>query len=109
MANIVSVERIAAKILIIRGKKVMLDKDLAQLYGVETRVLNQAVKRNIARFPADFMLQLTKQEAGSLVSQNVIPSLKSLGGYLPYAFTEQDVAILKLLGSFGSRPSKLEQ
>jgi len=72
----------------------MLDKDLAQLYGVETRVLNQAVKRNIARFPQDFMFQLTKQEAESLVSQSVIPSIKSLGGYLPYAFTEQGVAML---------------
>lgn len=94
MANILSVERIGAKILVVRGKKVMLDKDLAQLYGVETRALNQAVKRNITRFPADFMFRLTRQEAESLVSQNVIPSIKSLGGYLPYVFTEQGVAML---------------
>jgi hypothetical protein len=90
MANLVSVERIAAKILVIRGKKVMLDKDLAQLYGVETRVLNQAVKRNIARFPGDFMFSLTRQEI-LRISQIVI-SLKFSKN--AYAFTEQGVAML---------------
>ena len=66
----------------------MLDRDLACLYGVETRVLNQAVRRNIDRFPEDFMFQLTKTEANLLVSQNVIPSKRSLGGSLPNVFTE---------------------
>jgi len=72
----------------------MLDKDLAELYTVETRVLNQAVKRNSERFPGNFMFQLTDLEAELLVSQNVIPSKKHLGGHLPYAFTEQGVAML---------------
>ena len=67
-------ERIARSILMIRTQKVMLDADLAALYGVETRVLVQAVKRNIDRFPADFMLQLTKQEFDDLRSQIVISS-----------------------------------
>ena len=91
-------EYVESKILLIRDKKVMLDKDLAELYGVETRALNQAVKRNNDRFPEDFMFQLTKTEANLLVSQNVIPSKRSLGGSLPYVFTEHGtlmVAILK--------------
>ncbi len=77
----------------IRGQKVMLDSDLAMLYEVETRVLNQAVKRNIERFPKDFMFQLTKQEFENLISQNVT---SSWGGTRkpPYAFTEQGVAML---------------
>jgi len=81
-------EYIEGKILLIRGKKVILDRDLAKLYGVETRALNQSVKRNNERFPDDFMFQLTKNEANFLVSQNVIPSKRSLGGSLPYVFTE---------------------
>lgn len=78
----------------IRGYKVMLDSDLANLYGIETFNLNKAVKRNITRFPADFMFQLTKDEY-SLIFQNGI-SNKSRGGrrYMPYAFTEQGVAML---------------
>jgi len=77
----------------IRGYKVMLDSDLAMLYEVETRILNQAVKRNIERFPKDFMFQLNKQEFENLISQNVI---SSWGGIrkLPYVFTEQGVAML---------------
>ncbi|MFA6350069.1 MAG: ORF6N domain-containing protein [Candidatus Omnitrophota bacterium] len=94
MHNLITVEAIAVKILLIRGKRVMLDRDLAKLYEVETRELNQAVKRNMPRFPEDFMFQLTEQEAKSMVSQNVIPSTRSLGGHLPYAFTEQGVAML---------------
>src|SRR3989338_1133282 len=83
------------KILIIRGKKVMLDTDLAKLYDVSVRILNQAVKRNIFRFPADFMFQLSDEEVACLRSQIVI-SNKSRGGrrYLPYVFTEQGVAML---------------
>ena len=72
----------------------MLDRDLAELYGVETGALIQAVKRNKERFPDDFMFRLIKMEAESLVSQNVIPSNRSLGGRMPYVFTEQGVAML---------------
>jgi ORF6N domain len=86
-------EAIINKIYLIRGKKVMLDRDLAELYGVETRVLNQAVRRNERRFPDDFMFQLTEGEVKNLKSQNVI---SSWGGIrkLPLAFTEQGVAML---------------
>jgi hypothetical protein len=94
MDNLLLVEKIQGRILQLRGKKVMIDKDLALLYGVKPIVLRQQVKRNLERFPDDFMFQLTRQEAEILVSQNVIPSLRSLGGYLPYVFTEQGVATL---------------
>jgi len=87
-------ERIERSILLIRGQRVMLSTHLADLYNVETRVLNQAVKRNISRFPEDFMFQLNSAEAERLVSQNVIPHKKYFGGALPYAFTEQGVAML---------------
>jgi hypothetical protein len=94
--SLVPVERIEKAILLIRGKKVMLDADLASLYGVDTRVLVQAVKRNLDRFPADFMFQLSKEEVDFLRSQ--IVTLKRGRGqhskYLPYAFTEQGVAML---------------
>ncbi|HEY5508865.1 MAG TPA: ORF6N domain-containing protein [Paludibacter sp.] len=81
------------KIYEIRGQKVMIDRDLAEVYGVETRVLNQAVKRNVERFPTDFMFQLTDIEYEILISQNVT---SSWGGVrkLPYAFTELGVAML---------------
>jgi len=82
------------KICSIRGKKVMLDFDLALLYNVETRTLKQAVKRNRDRFPEDFMFELTAIEIDTLVSQNVIPSKGRLGGAVPLAFTEQGVAML---------------
>ena len=82
------------KILIIRGLKVMLDKELAFLYKVKPFVLRQQVKRNKKLFPGDFMFQLTEEEVDIMVSQNVIPSRQSLGGHLPYAFTEQGVAML---------------
>jgi phage regulator Rha-like protein len=93
MANGISVEVIANKILKIRGKKVMLDKDLAELYGVRTKNLNKAVKRNVERFPADFMFQLTKEEVISLRFQF---GTSKRGGrrYLPYAFTQEGVAML---------------
>ena len=87
-------ELIEKKILIIRGYKVMLDRDLAYIYGVETRMLNQAVARNLKRFPKDFMIMLTKKESVLLVSRGVIPHIKYLGGHLPNAFTEQGVAML---------------
>ena len=72
----------------------ILDRDIAGLYAVKPIALRQQVKRNKDRFPEDFMFRLTRQEADALVSQNVIPSKRSLGGYLPYAFTEQGVAML---------------
>jgi len=68
---------------------VMLDRDLAELYEIETRTLKQAVKRNIDRFPADFMLELNDTNIDLLVSQSVIPSKKHLGGAVPFVFTEQ--------------------
>jgi hypothetical protein len=94
MAKEMAVEVIAAKIILIRGKKVMMDKDLAELYGVPVKVLNQAVKRNISRFPTDFMFSLTWQEV--MVSRSQFVTLKQGGNikYLPYAFTEQGVAML---------------
>ena len=92
--NLISCEKIESKIYLIRGKKVMLDKDLAELYRVKPIALRQQVKRNKERFPGDFMFQLTKEEVESMVSQNVIPSKQNLGGHLPYAFTEQGVAML---------------
>ncbi|ABW68363.1 ORF6N domain-containing protein [Desulfosudis oleivorans] len=93
MNDIVPVERIAGKIYLIRQAKVMLDKDLAELYGVETKVLKQAVKRNKKRFPSDFMFELTREEFQVLRSQIVT---SSWGGsrYVPMAFTEQGVAML---------------
>ena len=93
---IIPLERIESRILFIRGQKGMLDTDLARLYDVETRALIQAVKRNIERFPGDFMFQLTQKEFDSLRSQSVISNPERRGGrrYLPYAFTEQGVAML---------------
>ena len=95
MDSLVPVELIEKRIYLIRGKKVMLDSDLAELYKVETRTLIQAVKRNINRFPSDFMFQLNYQEVASLRSQIVI-SKTGRGGrrYQPYVFTEQGVAML---------------
>ena len=88
-------EKIADKIYIIRGKKVMLDRDLAELYGVKTMVLNQAVKRNMKRFPEDFMFRLSKQEMEDWISQTVISKSKRMGlRKLPLGFTEQGVAML---------------
>jgi hypothetical protein len=87
-------EQIKSSILEIRGKKVLLDTDLAKIYEVETRVLKQAVRRNIDRFPEDFMFELTEFEMQNLVSQNVIPTLNYFGGAKPFAFTEQGIAML---------------
>jgi hypothetical protein len=87
-------ELIKRSILEIRGKKVMLDVDLATIYEVETRVLKQAVRRNLDRFPEDFMFELTIEEMNNLVSQFVIPTLNHFGGAKPFAFTEQGVAML---------------
>jgi hypothetical protein len=88
-------EAIISKIYLIRGQKVMIDRDLAELYGVETRALNQAVRRNERRFPRDFMFQLTVKELGDWKSQNVISNKERMGlRKLPLAFTEQGVAML---------------
>lgn len=86
------------KIYKIRGQQVMLDRDLATIYGIETRTLKQAVRRNRERFPADFMFELTQNEANALInigiSQSVIPSNYNIGATKPFAFTEQGVAML---------------
>ena len=84
------------KIYTLRGKQIMLDSDLAALYEVETKVFNQAVKRNSERFPEDFMFQLTEKEYENLRSQIVTSSLEQHGGrrYMPYAFTENGVYML---------------
>jgi phage regulator Rha-like protein len=91
----VPVELVARRIRVIRGQRVMLDGDLAELYQVPTKRLNEAVKRNIARFPEDFMFQLTSEETESLRSQ-IATSNEGRGGRrsLPYAFTEHGVAML---------------
>jgi hypothetical protein len=93
MSNIVPQEIIETKIFLIRGKKVMLDRDLAQLYGVTTSNLNKAVRRNIERFPEDFMFQLSKEEFENLIFHF---GTSSWGGTrkLPFAFTENGVAML---------------
>jgi len=102
-ASLQPLENIENLIFVIRGKQVMLDRDLARLYGVETRVLNQAVQRNIERFPEDFMFQLSlkemretseNKEVTDLTSQIVISNKRGGQRYLPYAFTENGVAML---------------
>ena len=103
--NIVPIERVISKIFLIRGNKVMTDKDLAELYEVETKTLNRAVKRNMDRFPSDFMFQLNQKEFNNLRSNSDTSSLRYQIGtiknergqhrkYLPYVFTEQGVAML---------------
>ncbi len=94
MSNTLPAERIQNKIFLIRGQKVMIDRDLAELYGVETFNLNKAVKRNISRFPEDFMFRLTKKEYSSLRFQNGILKRGRHSKYLPFAFTEFGVAML---------------
>lgn len=96
MENEISTLQIEKKIFVIRGVQVMIDRDIAELYGVETKVLNQAVKRNITRFPDEFMFQLTRDEIENLKSQFVT---SSWGGTrkLPYAFTEQGCAMISAI------------
>jgi hypothetical protein len=91
--DVVPMERIRETILFVRGLKVMLDRDLAMLYGVETRALNQAVKRNRDRFPCDFMFELTREEIRN-ISQSVTCSSTMKHAKSVYAFTEQGVAML---------------
>ncbi len=90
----ISVDNIKAKIYEFRGQKVMIDRDLADLYHIETKVLNQAVKRNIKRFPTDAMFILTKDEFESLRSQIVTSNKRGGARYMPYAFTELGIAML---------------
>ena len=91
---LVPIERIQKCIYVIRGRKVMLDSDLAGLYSVGTKVLNQAVKRNISRFPDDFMFQLTQREKNQVVTDCDHLARLKYSAALPYAFTEQGVAML---------------
>src|SRR5258708_5379181 len=95
----IALESVVSKIYLIREHKVMLDRDLAELYGVPTKVLNQTVKRNSGRFPFDFMFQLTEEEANRLRSQFVTSktSDSQRGGtrFLPYVFTEQGVSMVR--------------
>ncbi len=101
VSTALAVEAIASRILLIQSRRVMLDADLAALYGVQTKVLVQAVKRNLARFPQDFMFQLSGAEWANLRSQ-IVTSSSGHGGRrtAPYAFTEQGVAMLSsVLGS----------
>jgi phage regulator Rha-like protein len=92
--NLIPMERIEKAILFIRGEKVMLDADLAELYGVETKRLNEQVRRNPGRFPPDFMFQLTAEEAESLRSQFATLKRGEHRKYLPYAFTEHGALML---------------
>jgi len=96
MSEIVPVQSILNKIYYFRGVNVMFDRDLAELYGVETKRLKEQVKRNIDRFPDDFMFELTKEEFEVLRSQNATSKMEGRGGirYLPYAFTEHGVLML---------------
>ena len=99
-SSLIPIERIASKIYLLRGEKVLIDSDLAELYNVEVKQLNRAVRRNLERFPADFMFKLNKEETENLRRQSGTSSLPgqktSWGGrrYLPLAFTEQGVAML---------------
>jgi len=90
-------QKILTRIYVVRGEKIMLDRDLAELYGIETRVLKQAVKRNMERFPKDFMFEMTSKEIDKMVSQNVIPSKSYFGGASPFCFTEQGVTMLSCI------------
>jgi len=95
MDELIIQSEISSRIFLLRGKEIMLDRDLAALYKVETKVLNQAVKRNIKRFPSDFMFQLSEDEFENLRSQFVTSSSRHGGRrYMPYAFTEQGIYML---------------
>jgi phage regulator Rha-like protein len=94
MTTLVPIELIASKIVLVRGEKVLIDHDLAEMYGVETKQLKRAVRRNINRFPEDFMFQLTKEEYRSLRSQFGTLKRGTHSKYPPMAFTEQGVAML---------------
>jgi hypothetical protein len=94
IGNVVPIERIERSILLLRGEKVMLDSDLAEIYGVETKALNQAVKRNASRFPEDFMYQLTEAEKSEVVTNCDHLARIRFSPHLPYAFTEHGALML---------------
>ena len=94
MNSLIPIERVENKIYLIRGQKVMIDRDLAELYGVKTFNLNKAVRRNLKRFPSDFMFQLTSKEYGALRFQTGILKRGRHSKYLPYVFTQEGVAML---------------
>jgi len=94
VSNVIPLQTITNAILFIRGHKIILDEDLAKLYEVETRILTRAVKRNLERFPEDFMFQLNEEEYENLRSHLGISNQRGGRRYLPYAFTEQGVAML---------------
>ena len=94
MNDVVPIENLINKIIFLRGHKVMLDSDLAELYGVETKMLKRAVRRNIDRFPVDFMFEISDDEYISLRSQFGTLKRGQHSKYLPYAFTEQGIAML---------------
>ncbi len=94
MSDLIPIERIESKILVIRGQKVLLDSDLAELYRVDTGQLKRQVRRNLDRFPDDFMFELTKEEYDSLRCQFGTLKRGKHSKYLPFAFTEQGVAML---------------
>ncbi len=96
--EVIPQEVIISKIILIREEKVMLDRDLAELFGVETRVLKQSVRRNINRFPEDFMFEMSKEEMNNWRSQNVMSKEDKQGlRYAPFCFTEQGVAMLSCI------------
>lgn len=97
LQSLVIEQKILSRIYVVRGEKIMLDRDLAELYGIETRALKQAVKRNRERFPKDFMFEMTTREIDGMVSQNVIPSKSYFGGAKPFCFTEQGVTMLSCI------------
>lgn len=92
--SIITSEILMSKIFLLRNQKVMLDRDLAELYGVKSIRLREQVKRNIVRFPTNFMFQLNEKEIDFMVSQNAIPSKQYLGGSNPFAFTEHGILML---------------
>ncbi|MCX5750730.1 MAG: ORF6N domain-containing protein [Candidatus Saganbacteria bacterium] len=95
MSNLIPIERVERRIYLIRGQKVMLDRDIAELYEAATKVLKQAVKRNMARFPEDFMFELTNEEFQNWRSQFVTSNSDKIGlRWKPFAFTEQGIAML---------------
>jgi hypothetical protein len=96
LKELIPIEIIETKIYLVRGHKVMLDKDLAVLYGVKPIRLREQVKRNLMRFPGDFMFQLSEEEIDVMVSQNAIPSKKYLGGYNPYVLLSKELQCWRL-------------
>lgn len=92
--NLVPYEKIAGKIILLRGEKIILDVHIAEFYYIETRVLKQAVRRNMERFPEHYMFELTSEEIETVIKRKIVPSKQSLGGATPFAFTELGVAML---------------